>query len=636
MLVGVHLAPAFERQWRASLDWLRKHGVVGCRDPATVDLLKDLGVEAVNTGCPTLSLKRVLPHQKRRDTIWVVDPSSLQDLPELFNFSTRTHVSKEYCEEFLMQEFADYRTAWTAGQKREMIKVLAFVEQYSDAKLLITSRLHAALPALARGTPVVFVRDSGSTVTNKSAITLLDHDLTNPGCRARLSGVEDMFYKPDDLRPNGKLRHVINVDPSPSGLNDQLPSESFIQKEQEREAMVSALLAEQIKIFFKFEGLCQYMKSMDTAKHLLGSLQEGLEGNGDDKQSHPVRNPEAQKPRIAVVLRGVAAASYRHYSYGRITVDWRKTAGDLLENVIHSLDADVFFHAWRGEEDEYLGTEHELNAFFRPVRSRVEPLRSWHWRFSWLLKKDNIDSNYSRNFSAEEWQAHGYTTDSVKFDFGSRYWCDAGYEWTGTKCESFLHGRVPCDQSNVRHFCNDEKLNSMHSFYYSWQESVQLMRDYEVENGFRYDLVLVGRFDMMYTARLDAAKALTALAHGTQLFREPVSTIAPAQKGYQEGFWGGGDTAEGPKVRERWFDSVMAGSSDAVYKCAQGFEYLMHSHRLFTYDSLDSHLTAAYTAAAQGIVCLQDSALPCGSLRHFFPELPLGLEGDFVRQKSSE
>ena len=102
-----------------------------------------------------------------------------------------------------------------------------------------------------------------------------------------------MFYKPDDLRPNGRLRHVINGDPSPSGLNDQLPSESFIQKEQEREAMVSALLAEQIKIFFKFEGLCQYMKSMDTTKHLLGSLQEGLEGNEDDKQTQPVRNPEA-------------------------------------------------------------------------------------------------------------------------------------------------------------------------------------------------------------------------------------------------------------------------------------------------------------------------------------------------------
>ncbi|MFN9898547.1 MAG: hypothetical protein ACK55Z_07090, partial [bacterium] len=118
---------------------------------------------------------------------------------------------------------------------------------------------------MARGTPVVFVRDSGSTVTNKSAITLLDHDLTNPGCRARLSGVEDMFYKPDDLRPNGRLRHVINGDPSPSGLNDQPPSELFIQKEQEREAMVSALLAEQLNVFSKFEGLGQYMKSIDTA-----------------------------------------------------------------------------------------------------------------------------------------------------------------------------------------------------------------------------------------------------------------------------------------------------------------------------------------------------------------------------------
>ena len=643
VLVSVHLAPAFVRSWRANSNWLRQHGPVGCRDPATVDMLKDMGVEAVETGCLTLSLKRVFPAQKPRETAWVVDPTSLQGLPALSSFSTRTHVSKEYCEEFLVQEFVDYRQAWTSGQRREMLKVLDFVDEYSDAKVLITSRLHAALPASTRGTPVVFVRDGGSIVANKSAITLLDHDLTNAGCRARLSGVDDMFYRPDDLRPDGRLRHVIHGlrhvnhgDRSPSGLNNQPPSETFKQKEQEREARVRALLAEQLNVFAQFEGLGQYVKSMDAAKHLLGSLQEGSEGNGDIKQTQPERNPWARKPRIAVVLRGVAAASYRHYSHGIITVDWRETAGDLLENVIDALNADVFFHAWRGQEDEYLGTEHELNTFFRPIRSRVEPLRSWHWRFSWLLQEDNLNDNYSRNFSADEWQARGYSTDSVKFDFGSRYLCDAGYKWTGSTCESFPHGRVPCDQRNARHFCNVEKLNNMHSFYYSWQNSVELMRDYEVENGFRYDLVLVGRFDMRYTAKLDAAKALTALAHGTQLFREPVSTSAPAEKGYQDGFWGGGVPGEGPRVRERWHDQVMAGSSDAVYKCAQGFEYLVHPHRLFTYDSLDSHLTAAYTGAAQGIVCVQDPATPCSSLRHFFPGLPLGYEGDCVRHKSSE
>lgn len=98
--------------------------------------------------------------------------------------------------------------------------------------------------------------------------------------------------------------------------------------------------------------------------------QEWVQGDGERRggTKKALHNPKNRGPRIAVVLRGVAAAHYHHYSRGRINVDWRQTAADLHENLIQALNADLFFHAWRGQDDEYLDTEEELNSFFKPVR----------------------------------------------------------------------------------------------------------------------------------------------------------------------------------------------------------------------------------------------------------------------------
>ena len=156
-----------------------------------------------------------------------------------------------------------------------------------------------------------------------------------------------------------------------------------------------------------------------------------------------------------------------------------------------------------------------------------------------------------------------------------------------------------CDRSNIQHFCNADKLNNMFSFYYSWQRSLELMRNYEDEHDFLYDFVLVARFDMAFKARVDASEAIAALSRGTQLFGEPtaLASFDPLEYGYTP------HREEGVRVRQFWFDSVLAGSSEAVYKCSQGFNYLTDPHRLFAYPTFSSHLTVPYTCAAEGILC---------------------------------
>ena len=124
----------------------------------------------------------------------------------------------------------------------------------------------------------------------------------------------------------------------------------------------------------------------------------------------------ASHPRIAVVLRGIAAATYTHYSGRIITIDWRETAAGMREHLIAALDADVFFHAWREDTEEYLDTQEHLMSFFKPIAAEVEPLRRWDWRFDWLLDEDNMRSNFSREISAAEWHDRKFLTDIVKYD----------------------------------------------------------------------------------------------------------------------------------------------------------------------------------------------------------------------------
>ena len=190
-----------------------------------------------------------------------------------------------------------------------------------------------------------------------------------------------------------------------------------------------------------------------------------------DREDLTTEYEGVESRRIAVVLRGVAAASYMHYSGRRITVDWRDRAPSIYKNVIEALGADTFFHAWMGEEDEYRDTDEELVAFFAPTAAEIEPFRKWDWKFGWLIDQENIRCNFCKNFSTAEWNARSYATDVVKYDYHSYRQCGPGFYWTGAKCVEF-QGRPLCDPRNRQHFCNAEKLNNIFSFYYSWHRSL--------------------------------------------------------------------------------------------------------------------------------------------------------------------
>jgi hypothetical protein len=157
---------------------LKRFEPIGARDEYTLSWLNQLGVKAYLSGCLTLTLDR--PNIPRSDVILLVDvypqymdyiPQKLRD--EAISF---THYHEDPLEPCQIREAAQHK-----------------LDSYAIAKLVITSRLHVALPCLTFETPVVFLMD-----------------LTDP----RISGT-CQGWQPQSV---GK---AIDWDPAPIDLKEQ-------------------------------------------------------------------------------------------------------------------------------------------------------------------------------------------------------------------------------------------------------------------------------------------------------------------------------------------------------------------------------------------------------------------------------
>ncbi len=123
--------------------WRQQHerwGVIGCRDTTTAFYFTEIAVPAEMVGCATLTLPR---HDGPRAGVYVVDTDV--PLPESIRHQAAlvTHRVKPGTP--------------AATRRRMAIEALT---RYRTAELVITSRLHAALPCMAFGTPVVFTSHS--------------------------------------------------------------------------------------------------------------------------------------------------------------------------------------------------------------------------------------------------------------------------------------------------------------------------------------------------------------------------------------------------------------------------------------------------------------------------------------------
>lgn len=135
LFVSMHISEASRGSFEKHKD-VFKDRRVGARDTDTLGFLWSLSVDAYPSLCMTLTL----PEWKgeRRGVVFCdLDPG------------LAPHLSGDRVTHFVGSKNLPPRT------RREM--ALGFLQRYAGAELVLTTRLHCALPCVALGTPVVLV-----------------------------------------------------------------------------------------------------------------------------------------------------------------------------------------------------------------------------------------------------------------------------------------------------------------------------------------------------------------------------------------------------------------------------------------------------------------------------------------------
>lgn len=142
------------------LEYLKKHQPIGCRDPKTTELLQNAGVEAFYSKCLTHTFP--LREQKEYSEIILADVRDIPVPQDLFDAGRETtQFEKDYY-----------------GNEIKRAKAKVNLDLYKNAKLVITSKIHCAMPCVAMGVPVIYfgnpseyrvqvLKDMGVTVYKK-------------------------------------------------------------------------------------------------------------------------------------------------------------------------------------------------------------------------------------------------------------------------------------------------------------------------------------------------------------------------------------------------------------------------------------------------------------------------------------
>ena len=131
-------------------NFFSKYGV-GCRDTATVNLLKKDIRNVYLSYCLTLTLNKFDIPDPDHDYICLVDVS---DKVRDYVYKNASCEVREYTHDYRNKTFENISFEDRMNNVEERLKI------YQNAKCVITSRYHAAMPSLALGTPVVLIPSS--------------------------------------------------------------------------------------------------------------------------------------------------------------------------------------------------------------------------------------------------------------------------------------------------------------------------------------------------------------------------------------------------------------------------------------------------------------------------------------------
>jgi len=144
-----HISPSWEKTICSpdGVRYLKEHQPIGCRDRGTVEVLQKYGVEAYYSGCVTLTFDRreEAPKEGHVFIVGGVNKGFIEAIPRALTKNAflvnQSKVELPYLPAITKQQIA--------GQLLDTYR--------RHAKLVITSKIHCAMPCMAMGIPVVFL-----------------------------------------------------------------------------------------------------------------------------------------------------------------------------------------------------------------------------------------------------------------------------------------------------------------------------------------------------------------------------------------------------------------------------------------------------------------------------------------------
>jgi hypothetical protein len=229
LFISIHINPAIgermlsEKSVAYFKNYVKNNGPVGARDRDTEKQLKAKGIDAYFSSCLTLTLGKTYQHNPLGETVCFVDPH--YDV----NLSPRSTAYWKYCSILMLKPktiVAISIKMHGSVSRKSLLKTAAFYKAYSqyftdeilmkaqyiqhlvvenhfaneiakfdyarnlmhkyeNSRLVVTSRIHAALPCLAMGTPVIFVISDDLQPDGKGLV---------PEAKGRFDGLLELFH----------------------------------------------------------------------------------------------------------------------------------------------------------------------------------------------------------------------------------------------------------------------------------------------------------------------------------------------------------------------------------------------------------------------------------------------------------
>lgn len=220
------------------VDYFKRHEPIGCRDLHTVNQLLEHGIKAYFSGCMTLTLGYKYKSDVREDKCYFVDPTmniKWNKIKLLCNFigylKHKKDIDKlspnfkigiegirkklrivsfyhEYLKyfshdtimnaEYIFHEDPNFRDKFKTD-KELLAEAERLIIKYSKAKLIVTSRIHCALPCIGLETPVIYINSTNGNYQSS----------------CRLGGLLELFnvleWKNNHLISNFKIEKKLSI-----------------------------------------------------------------------------------------------------------------------------------------------------------------------------------------------------------------------------------------------------------------------------------------------------------------------------------------------------------------------------------------------------------------------------------------